>query len=204
MKAAKEKTWFVTIWMHVTRDLSPWFCGTRELFVSFRENPNFFLRFSKLSAPSGSVRIYENRSDMTDIEMSLSFGHALWSTLGTRPQKVNSRPLRLEDFLQCSSFFLWQHGKGRRNPICRVRSNKRESCCVFLALRVRWIVQFTSCPQGKVQCPLFLKQVLVSSTLMTRGVAVYFSQDFYSPTCFVVSTTSSDSQVVKNFHLGLL
>ena len=38
---------------------------------------------------------------------------------------------------------------------------------------------------------------------MTRGVAVYFSQDFYSPACFV-STTSSDSQVVKNFHLGLL
>ena len=58
--------------MHVTRDLSPWFCGTRELFVSFCENPNFFLRFSKLLAPSGSIQIYERRSDMTDIEMPLS------------------------------------------------------------------------------------------------------------------------------------
>ena len=38
----------------------------------------------------------------------------------------------------------------------------------------------------------FLKQVLVSSILMTRGV-VYFSQDFYSPTRFVVSATSSGS-----------
>ena len=36
---------------------------------------------------------------------------------------------------------------------------------------------------------------------MTRGV-VYFLQDFYSPTRFVVSTTSSGSQVIKNFHLG--
>ena len=45
--------------MYVTRDLSRWFCGTRELFVSFRENPNFFLKFSKLLAPSGSVRIYD-------------------------------------------------------------------------------------------------------------------------------------------------
>ena len=32
---------------------------------------------------------------------------------------------------------------------------------------------------------------------------VHFSQDFYSPTRFVVST-SAGSQVVKNFHLGLL
>ena len=38
---------------------------------------------------------------------------------------------------------------------------------------------------------------------MTRGV-VYFPQDFYSPTRFVVSTTLSGSQVVKNVHLGLL
>ena len=32
---------------------------------------------------------------------------------------------------------------------------------------------------------------------------VHFSQYFYSPTRFVVST-SAGSQVVKNFHLGLL
>ena len=49
----------------------------------------------------------------------------------------------------------------------------------------------------------FLNPVLVSSTLMKWGVA-YFSQDFYSPTRFVAYTTLSGSQVVKNFHLGLL
>ena len=37
-----------------------------------------------------------------------------------------------------------------------------------------------------------------------KRVVVYFSQDLYSRTRFVVSTTSSGSQVVKNFHLCLL
>ena len=40
------------------------------------------------------------------------------------------------------------------------------------------------------------------SSTRTTQVVPYFSLDFYSPTPFVVSTTSSESQVVKNFHLG--
>ena len=39
---------------------------------------------------------------------------------------------------------------------------------------------------------------------MTRYVSIYISQDFYSPTRFVVYTTAPGSQVVKNFHSVLL
>ena len=66
--------------MHVTRDLSPWFCGTRELFVLFRENYNF----SEVFQTVGTIRIRPINIFMSFSAVDVCYfrsHHTLWRTL---------------------------------------------------------------------------------------------------------------------------
>ena len=94
--------------MHVTRHLSPWFCGTHVHFVKI---PIFFWGFPNCwDRPDPSEYAGSEVTCMTDIEMSLSLTSVLvthcepYSTLDTSLIIRRSRVARVT------------HGKGESDP----------------------------------------------------------------------------------------